>query len=59
MNRDIAKGKVEQVKGKAREEVGKITGDKSEQVKGKVEQVGGKMQENLGKVKKDINKKTR
>jgi uncharacterized protein YjbJ (UPF0337 family) len=32
----------EETKGKIREEVGKITGDKSEQVKGKVQEEVGK-----------------
>ena len=59
MNRDIAKGKVKQVKGEAREEVAKITGNETEQVKGKVEQAGGKLQEEYGKAKKSINKATR
>jgi len=31
--------------------LGKITGDKNEQIKGKVEQVKGKVQEEVGKAK--------
>lgn len=36
----------------AREEVGKITDNKTEQVKGKIEQVEGKVQEEVGKAKR-------
>ena len=40
------------VKGKVREGLGKITGDKTEQIKGKVEQIQGKVQEEVGKAKR-------
>ncbi len=52
MNQDEVKGKGKQITGKVREEIGKATGDKSEQVKGKIEQVGGKVQEEIGKAKR-------
>ena len=52
MNDDEINGKIEKTKGKVREEIGKITGDKSEQIKGKVEQVKGKVQEEIGKAKR-------
>jgi uncharacterized protein YjbJ (UPF0337 family) len=54
MTDDIEKGKRKQTEGKIREEVGKLTGDKSERIKGKMEQVEGKVQEDIGKVKKKI-----
>ena len=38
-------------KGKVREEVGKITGNKKEQLKGKVEQAEGKVKEKFGQAK--------
>jgi uncharacterized protein YjbJ (UPF0337 family) len=41
-------GKIDQVKGKAKETVGKVTGKKSTQVKGKAEQVKGKVKDTLG-----------
>jgi len=37
MSDEEAKGKGDKTKGKIREDLGKITGDKSEQVKGKIE----------------------
>jgi len=54
MNDQETKGKIEQAKGKIREEVGKLTGDESEQLKGKIEQVKGKVQEEVGKAKKKL-----
>jgi uncharacterized protein YjbJ (UPF0337 family) len=52
MNSDESKGKGKQVSGKVREEVGKVTGDKGEQIRGKMDQVSGKVQEEIGKIKK-------
>jgi len=53
-NKDEIKGKVKQIKGTAREEVGKLTGNKTEQVKGKIEQLDGKVQETVGTVKRKM-----
>ena len=36
MSKDETKGQIKQGEGKVREGLGKITGDKSEQIKGKV-----------------------
>jgi uncharacterized protein YjbJ (UPF0337 family) len=52
MANDEVKGKVKKIEGQVREEVGKLTGNKSEQVKGKIQQVEGKAQEEIGKLKK-------
>ncbi len=52
MSDDEIKGKVTQIKGKGKEEIGKLTDDKSTQVSGKVDQVKGKAQEEIGKVKR-------
>jgi uncharacterized protein YjbJ (UPF0337 family) len=41
-------GKVEQVKGRARVAVGKVTGKRSTQLKGKAQQAKGKIKEKLG-----------
>ncbi|MBN1193830.1 MAG: CsbD family protein [Methanomicrobiaceae archaeon] len=49
---DEIKGKGKQIEGKIREEVGKLTDNKTEQVKGKIEQVEGKVQEEIGKLKR-------
>jgi uncharacterized protein YjbJ (UPF0337 family) len=53
---NITKGKLNQIKGKDREESGKVTGNKSEQIKGKVGSSAGKLQEAYGKAKKNIKK---
>lgn len=52
MSKDEEKGKRKQVEGQVRQDVGKITGNKTEQVKGKIQQVEGKVQEEIGKHKK-------
>jgi uncharacterized protein YjbJ (UPF0337 family) len=52
MSKDEAKGKVKQIKGQVREEIGKLTDNKTEQLKGKIEQVTGKAQEEIGKAKR-------
>lgn len=53
---DIKKGQLNQIKGKAREEAAKLTGNKTQEIKGKVENATGKIQEQFGKAKKDIKK---
>ncbi len=58
MNKDIAKGKLKQVKGIVKEEVGKVTGDNSTEIQGKTEQVAGKIQVEYGKVKRSIKEAT-
>ena len=45
--REEAKGEAEQVEGKVREGVGKITGSEKEKLKGKAKQVKGKVREEL------------
>jgi uncharacterized protein YjbJ (UPF0337 family) len=47
------------VKRKVREEVGKLTDNKTEQVKDKIEQVEGKARENLGQAQKRARKTER
>lgn len=56
MSENEMKGKGRQVKGIVREEVGKLTNNKTEQVKGKVEQAEGKARENLGKAQRRAGK---
>ena len=53
---DIKKGQLNQIKGKAREKVGKSTGNKTQEIKGKIENAAGIIQEQFGKTKKDIKK---
>jgi uncharacterized protein YjbJ (UPF0337 family) len=44
------KGTVSQVRGKVEEELGKVTGDRGQQVKGKVRQIQGSAQHGLGNI---------
>ncbi|MBW5484642.1 CsbD family protein [Streptomyces bambusae] len=46
-----AKGKMDQLKGKAKEAVGKATGDDRMQAEGKMDQAKGKAKETMGKAK--------
>jgi uncharacterized protein YjbJ (UPF0337 family) len=48
---DKAEGKVDQVKGKAREAWGDVTDDESQEAKGKAEQAKGRGKEAWGNVK--------
>jgi len=52
MSKDEVEGKVKKLKGQIREEVGKITDNKTEQIKGKIEQVQGDVQDTVGKLKR-------
>ena len=52
MSKDELEGKSKRVKGQIREQVGKLTDNKTEQLKGKIEQVEGQAQEEIGKVKR-------
>ncbi|WP_342433567.1 CsbD family protein [Neobacillus sp. FSL H8-0543] len=51
MNKDKVKGKVDQVKGEAKEQWGKLTEDRSIENEGKVDKAKGKLQEKIGQVK--------
>jgi uncharacterized protein YjbJ (UPF0337 family) len=48
MNRDTPKGQWMQLKGKAREQWGKLTNDDLDQIEGRSEQLVGKIQERYG-----------
>jgi len=52
MSKEEIKRRGKQAKGKVREEVGKMTNNKTEQLKGKIEQVEGKARGEIGKVKR-------
>ena len=47
-------GKMEQGKGKVKEEAGKLGGDRSTEISGKVEQGKGKIKEGVGELKEDV-----
>ena len=48
MNEDTLKGQWTQLKGKVREQWGKLTNDDLDQIQGKSEQLVGKLQERYG-----------
>jgi len=51
---DKIEGKWDQGKGKVKEEVGKLGGDKSTEIGGKIDQGKGKVKEGLGNLKEDL-----
>jgi uncharacterized protein YjbJ (UPF0337 family) len=53
---DKAEGKMHQVKGKIKEAVGKVVGNKDLEAEGKGENFEGKVQEKVGDVKKVLDK---
>ena len=52
--KDNAEGKMHQVKGKIKDAVGKIVGNRDLETEGKVENLSGKVQEKLGQIKKVV-----
>lgn len=56
MNKDQAAGAAKKIGGKMQEEVGKLVGNKHQQVEGMKNQIAGKMQETIGDVKEVIKK---
>jgi uncharacterized protein YjbJ (UPF0337 family) len=51
MNKDQIKGRLEQVKGKAKEITGNLVGNNKLKSEGAMEQIAGKVQSNLGDAK--------
>ncbi|MFJ7726040.1 CsbD family protein [Neobacillus sp. NPDC097160] len=51
MNKDKLKGSMDQVKGEAKEQWGKLTDDRSTEAEGKWDKAKGKLREGVGKVK--------
>ncbi len=58
MNNDQVKGRVKEVKGKAKQIAGILTGDDTLEKKGRVQNALGKAQAGYGDVKKDLKKAT-
>ena len=56
MNKDQAKGRIEEAKGKVKEVAGKVTGDKNLEQRGKIQNTVGKVQAGLGDLKEDLKK---
>jgi uncharacterized protein YjbJ (UPF0337 family) len=62
MNKDNVKGKMDDVKGRVKRQVGEWTGDENAQAEGTMDQVKGKVRDAWGNVKegvKDIRRKDR
>lgn len=51
MNRDTLKGQWTQIKGKVREQWGKLTDDELDQIQGNAEMLIGKLQERYGRTR--------
>jgi len=58
MNKDQIKGRVKEVKGKAKEIAGVLAGDERLEQKGKIQNAVGKAQAGYGDLKKDLKKAT-
>ena len=56
---DKLEGKLEQGKGKIKEEAGKLGGDRTTEIGGKIDQGKGKIKEGLGQLKEDVNEADR
>jgi len=54
--RDNAEGKLHQAKGKIKEAVGSLVGDRALKAEGQNENLGGRVQEKVGEVKKVMGK---
>jgi len=54
MNKDQVKGAAKDVVGKIQEEAGKVVGSKKQQIKGLTKQISGKAQKGVGDVKQAI-----
>jgi uncharacterized protein YjbJ (UPF0337 family) len=57
MNKDQAKGHVKDMVGKARQKVGSLTGNRSEQAKGLGNRAEGKLQKGVGDLKNATRKR--
>ena len=54
MNKDQVKGVAKNVVGKVQEQAGKLVGGKEQQVKGLSKQISGKVQKGVGDVKQSV-----
>jgi uncharacterized protein YjbJ (UPF0337 family) len=59
MNRDIAKGNFTQLKGKIKEQWGKLTDDEIDELEGKSEILAGKLQERYGLKREDAERQVK
>ncbi len=54
MNKDQVKGAAKDVVGKVQEAAGKVVGSKEQQIKGLAKQISGKVQKGIGDVKQAV-----
>lgn len=54
MNKDTVAGKVKEVGGAARKNIGKLTGDKEAEARGAADQITGNVKKNFGKLKDSV-----
>jgi len=54
MNKDQVKGAAKDVVGKVQEQTGKLVGSKKQQIKGLSKQISGKLQKGVGDVKQSV-----
>jgi uncharacterized protein YjbJ (UPF0337 family) len=54
--KDNAKGKFHEVKGTAKEKVGRATNNPDVEAEGQVDKIGGKIQKKIGQVEKALGK---
>jgi uncharacterized protein YjbJ (UPF0337 family) len=59
MNRDIARGNFNQIKGKLKQQWGKLTDDEIDQMEGNAEILAGKLQERYGLARDDAERQAR
>jgi uncharacterized protein YjbJ (UPF0337 family) len=59
MNRDIAKGNFTQLKGKIKQQWGKLTDDEIDQMEGNAEILAGKLQERYGIDREDAERQAK
>lgn len=59
MNKDQIKGTAKEIVGKVQEEAGKLVGSEEQQIKGLGKQITGKVQQSVGDVEEIIKAKVR
>lgn len=59
MNRDIAKGNFTQLKGKIKQQWGKLTDDEIDQMQGNSQILAGKLQERYGLAREDAERQAK
>jgi uncharacterized protein YjbJ (UPF0337 family) len=57
MNKDELKGKAENLKGRAKDAAGSVSGDKEKQAEGFMDRARGAVREKFGEIKEEIERK--